>query len=313
MRNKELLSECNNNLDELKKTFCDHDPYIAEIKDFLELEPEFYEKYRKETEEFFIRHTDVARTYLNNSKFDSHPELRKQYQMILKATLCGKLKALKFHDGDLNREIGIHLAPEIIAAWETDMKLENRKNQPLYEDSSFDGIMKMGEQPHHTCMSYIDGSYAHCLLSYFDANKKIVYKKTRSGAIIARAVIRLTKATNWQENTNRGLSFIDVESETESKNEQEEYPVLFLEHMYTGCQDAMRNKLEQEMIEFAAEKAKTMNIKLVISNQYTSCADLEKERIGIYITRSKSGIQYLDSFNGTHTSNNDDYYKFSTL
>lgn len=310
LRNKDRISECHNRLDELKQHFCDHDPYIMEIREFLDLEPEFYEKYRKETETFFIQNTEIVRTYLHNYKFTEYRDLKEKYRLILKAALCGKLNALKFHDGDLDREIGAKLAPEVIQEWETDQQTQ-LKNRRICEDSSFAGIMTLGEQPYHTCMSYINGRYAHCLLSYFDANKKIVYLKAENGSVIARAVMRLTKATNASEHVRQTLSFVDVEAEAATTEMETEYPVLFLEHMYTGCQDEMREKLEQDMIQFAYEKAKSMHVKLVVSNKYTSCKDLEKERTGIYITRSKSGYQYLDSFNGMHQNGNDDHYEYS--
>lgn len=311
LRNKDWISECHNRLDELKQYFCDHDPHVVEIKEFLNLEPEFYEKYRKETETFFIQNTEIARSYLYNYKLTKHKDIKEKYRLILKAALCGKSNALKFHDGDLNQEIGTKLAPEIIHEWEIDQQIK-LKNEQIYEDSSFTGIMTLGEQPHHTCMSYIDGSYAHCLLSYFDANKKIVYLKSKNGSVIARAVIRLTKATNTSTHMKQTLSFVDVEAEDVIEMGIEtKYPVLFLEHMYTGCQDKMREKLEQEMIQFAYKKAKSMHVKLVISKNYTSCNNLKKERIGIYITRSKSGYQYLDSFSGLHSSGNDDHYEYS--
>lgn len=54
-----------------------------------------------------------------------------------------------------------------------------------------------------------------------------------------------------------------------------------------------------------------LHVKLVVSNTYTNCIDWKKERIGIYITRSKSGYQYLDSFNGMYANGNDDHYEYS--
>ena len=311
MRNQGRVSECGS-LDRLKRHFCDHDPYVMEIKEFLNLEPEFYEKYQKETEAFFFRNTETALAYLHNDKFTVHHILKEKYRLILKAAVCGKINALKFHDGDLNREIGTRLEPEIIREWETDRKMQ-LKNRQVFEDSSFEGIMAIGESPHHTCISYINGLYAHCLLSYFDANKKVVYVKDQNGHVTARAVMRLTKATDMPSNKKEALSFVDVEADVDTAAEEEktEYPVLFLEHLYTGCQDKMRETLEQDMIRFAAEKANAMHVKLVVANDYTGCTDWKKERIGIYITRSKSGYQYLDSFNGMHANGNDDHYEYS--
>lgn len=311
LRNQGRVSECGS-LDKLKRHFCDHDPYVMEIKEFLNLEPEFYEKYKKETEAFFLRNAEIALAYLHNDTFKAHHMLKEKYRLILKAAVCGKLNALKFHDGDLNRETGTRLAPEIIREWETDRNMQ-LKNRQVFEDSSFEGIMAIGESPHHTCMSYINGLYAYCLLSYFDANKKVVYVKDQSGHVAARAVMRLTKATDMPSNKKEALSFVDVEADTDTAaaEEKTEYPVLFLEHLYTGCQDKMRETLEQDMIRFAAEKANAMHVKLVVANDYTSCTDWKKERIGIYITRSKSGYQYLDSFNGMHANGDDDHYEYS--
>jgi len=60
------------------------------------------------------------------------------------------------------------------------------------ECDDFFSTMLLGEQPHRTCMSYIDGAYRECLLSAFDSNKKVLYV-TFHGRIIARAFLRLTK------------------------------------------------------------------------------------------------------------------------
>ena len=82
-------------------------------------------------------------------------------------------------------------------------------------------------------MNYRDGSHKKCLMSYFDANKKILYRIDGGGKTIARAILRFTKASymNLQKDGSR-LEFIDIEDTTEIN----EFPVLFLERMYSGYQ-----------------------------------------------------------------------------
>ena len=60
------------------------------------------------------------------------------------------------------------------------------------EDYSYETCMKIGQVPVTTCLSYISGMYKSCLLSSFDATKKLLVMKNEDDQIISRAYIRLT-------------------------------------------------------------------------------------------------------------------------
>lgn len=289
-------------LDNALQIFCMEDKNVLRIKEFLELDDSFYRQYKDETSQFFIQNTDIVCRYLDRGSSN-----KKQFRLIIKAAMCNKLNELKYHDGDLDREIGFRVPEAVAESWESDMVMpcESTWKGTCKEDSSFYGIMTMGIRPFSTCMSYRDGVYSECLLSYFDANKKIVYRLDQNGNTIARAVLRLTKATYSDKAQKNGFGFIDVEA-TENK----EIPILFLERMYTGYQGNKKERLMSDMVRFAEAKASAMGIKLVVSDDYKcSIEPLLQDRysmkhICVYITRSKSGMQYLDSFSGKATHDN---------
>lgn len=106
------------------------------------------------------------------------------------------------------------------------------------------------------------------------------------------------------------LKFTDVvdssidENRKDNPISQKETPIIFLERCYSGVQGGKRDKIEAAVIRFAAEKAKEAGCKLVVSNDYSRNAVLTatnqdiKKPIFVFITKSKAGRQYLDSFGG---------------
>lgn len=298
LKNRELCK--NNSLEKAKESFCQTDPGVLKLKETLKLEDAFYQKYRKESTDFFLSSTDIANAYVNGL---GTGELKK-FRLIVKAALCGRLNELKFHDGDLTDEIGILVNRHKADEWIHDLNIPCRDkfSGMCMEDSSFNGIMTMGTKPFHTCMSYHDGAYKECLMSYFDANKKILYRTDGNGQVIARAVLRFTKADIAGSKKNGRLDFMDVEDVRESR----EFPILFLERMYSGYQGKDRETLARSMIRTAKEKADRMGVTLVLAHDYAGVLDFEhdaftSDRLSIYITKSKSSAQYLDSFGGKQT------------
>ena len=183
----------------------------------------------------------------------------------------------------------------------------------VYEDTSFQGIMNLGAVPTRTCMNYVDGLYRQCLLAYFDGNKKIIYVK-KNGAIIARAVIRLTKTANrMKERDEDRLTFTDATVKQTQTSVQSapfvETPIIFLERCYSGIQGKKRIEIESAIIRFAMEKAEELGCGYLVSGEYeTTIAGstwgktLIKAKTPVFITKSKAGEQYLDSFGGVYSN-----------
>lgn len=300
LRNKEL---CKDGLAKAKEVFCQTDPEVLALKEWTGIEDAFYDKYKKESTEFFMQDTAVANAYIGAISIYADRQ-KDAFRLIVKAAMCGKLTELKYHTGDLGRETGILMDERTVREWirDMDMPCRNEFSGTCVEDSTFHGIMTMGARPFDTCMHYAKGSYRECLMSYFDANKKILYRIDGSGKTVARAVLRLTKAsTKAVKGAKCGFSFVDVEDEA-----AEEYPILFLERMYSGYQGESRKKLAADLVRAARQKAGHMGFALVLADDYADLLDLKQESFhlentSVYITRSKSSAQYLDSFGGMKT------------
>lgn len=282
-------------------------PTIQRLKEILNLEEAFYVEYQEEIISFCLNGgADIAVTYF--AGMEQEESQREKFKWIVKAALCGKLKKLRFRDNDLEAECGISLKEHLQEIWIADEELEWDGSWHLTcgEDSTFHGIMEMGIKPYPTCMSYIKGVYKECLMAYFDANKKVVYIKS-NGKVLAKAVMRLTKMCVGGE-IEEYPEFRDIEKETIKVREQ---PVIFLERMYTGIQGERQRELQKLMIKFAEYKAWKMDLPLVLAKEYKNVDGYHLETVGIYVTKSKAGRQYLDSFGGDRINgkNNRYYYE----
>lgn len=295
---------CKHGLKDGMRQFLLKDETVQSVKESLELPDEFYDERKEYVERFFLDGSgQYAKEYLTRSAIVS------PFKVVLKAAMSGKLPELRYTD--LEKECCMRIPGSMLHAWTTDQSGQIA-NFTVYEDTSFNGIMKMGAVPTRTCMNYIDGMYRECLLAYFDGNKKIVYVK-KNGSIIGRAVIRLTKAANRVENQDNVLTFTDVTEEHDNPETAEEpvieTPVLFLERCYSGVQGNGRVELEAMLIRFVSEKAKEMGCELIIASDYikgslseAGASDFEPDRRFIFITKSKAGDQYLDSFGGVYSN-----------
>lgn len=282
---------------------------IQRLKEILDLEETFYEEYQKEARNFFLGGgADMAVTYFGTTATEG--KMREKFKWIVKAALCGKLKKLRFRDHDLEAECGIPLSQPLQEIWIADEEMGWNGNSHLIceEDSTFQGIMEMGEKPYPTCMSYKKGQYRECLMAYFDANKKVVYIKSDK-KVLAKAVIRLTKMCMGGR-MEEYPEFRDIEKEVAKVCEQ---PVIFLENLYTGVQGEKQGELRRLMIAFAENKARKMNLPLVLAKDYGTYDGYCKEKIGIYITKSKAGRQYLDSFGGNKVNGDNNKYIYGVF
>lgn len=218
-------------------------------------------------------------------------EQQENLLLIVKAVLYGKLETIKYEN--LSKEVGFSVPIGQKAVWkENSSKKDSTLDAAEYID--FWHCMNIGVSPGDTCMNYNSGMYNECLLSTFDANKKILYVK-KEGVILGRAILRLTKISDHPKNA---LRFEDVEqSEDISEN-----LVLFLEKSYqNGYSGKQKEAIQRLLIALAQEKAKKMGVNLLFADDYTELPEikhLEKKNTYVYISSSKNGKQYLDSLGG---------------
>lgn len=242
----------------------------------------------------------IAHTYYDSA---NKKEQKENLLLIIKAILYEKLDEIKYDN--FSMEVGYTVPQETKEIWKKNTFID-KKHLSVAEYTDFWHCMNIGIVPGHTCLSYKNGSYNECLLSVFDANKKILYVK-KDGVILGRAILRLTKTTDRPVDS---LRFEDVEH-TEESNEN---LVLFLEKSYqNGFSGEKKRAIQELLIQLASEKAKEMGVELILASSYTEDIPTifpQKERY-VYVSRSKNGRQYLDSLGGNCEKGG--YYKKGTF
>lgn len=231
----------------------------------------------------------IAHAYYNSVNEEKQ---RENLLLIVKAILYGKLDEIKYDN--FSMEVGYTVPQKMKEIWKKSTSI-CRKHLSVAEYTDFWHCMNIGILPGRTCMSYKDGMYNECLLSVFDANKKILYVK-KDGMILGRAILRLTKISDHPKNA---LRFEDVEQTEEDISED---LVLFLEKSYqNGYSGKQKEAIQRLLIALTKEKAKKMGVNLLLADEYTRLPEikhLEKKNTHVYISCSKNGKQYLDSLGG---------------
>lgn len=295
---------CITGLKEGMKQFLNQDETVLEVKKQLDLPDEFYRINKDTVWKFFLSgNGKYVRAYM-------HSSVREAFKVVVKAAMCDCLDELRYTD--LDKECCMTIRDRMYDHWVHNNAV-TISGYKVYEDTSFQGIMNLGAVPTRTCMNYVDGLYRQCLLAYFDGNKKIIYVK-KNGTIIARAVIRLTKTANrMKERDEDRLTFTDVAVKQTQTSVQStpfvETPIIFLERCYSGIQGKKRIEIESAIIRFAMEKAEELGCGYLVSGEYeTTIAGstwgktLIKAKTPVFITKSKAGEQYLDSFGGVYSN-----------
>ena len=310
LRNKDNLAQFSN-LQEAKDKMMETDKYWRNIAEFMELTPEFIEKYKANIREFLLKNgAELAYCYYNSCTIN-----REKFKLILKAELTGQFKKLKYHTDDLNKELSFELTKDQIDEWTNNISLSNNDIE-VGEFDDFYSTMLLGQEPMETCLSYIGGMYNRCLLACFDSNKKILYAR-RNGKIVARAMVRLTKVKNQDLKQTSNLSFVDVENEDNDSIDKEynkEKLTIFLERAYiSGISDDVAHNIKKMFIKLLESKAQKMKTLLTLSYFYrgeTNESYIYKN-FYMYISKSKAGEQYLDSLQGPATIQDEGNYKTS--
>lgn len=133
---------------------------------------------------------------------------------------------LKYHEGDLEREIAFPLKKDVEELWKENL-LRVDGSWRIWEEDSLLPIMQIGELLLRNCISYRNGPNCDCLLSCFDANKKLVFIE-HNGKIVFRAIIRLTKGSFVAADERKMIEFVDVTAKSKSRENKAEELVLFL-------------------------------------------------------------------------------------
>lgn len=303
-------------LDALKENIIRFDAEWHALSEEMGLSEKFLALHRDTIIAFLCENgAHIARTYeecLDKTQ-------RESFHRVVKAELMGQLSALKYFEGDLQRELDAPLTDRVKDGWSKNISIA-KADMEARECDDFFSTMLLGTQPQRTCMSYADGAYRSCLLSAFDSNKKVLYVFLH-GKVVGRAFLRLTKGrlTGAAKETHRdSFTFVDLENVAASRQAgrgaQEEL-TLFLESPYiSGVNPEQDNQVHKLLIELACEKADDLGTMLVLSMDYCPPDQtFTQTRFEIYISKSKAGAQYLDSLDGQATVSEERSYKANSF
>lgn len=299
LRNLDILDQFSS-MDDMKKKIVRVDQDWRSLSEAMKLSQEFLELFEENILSFICENgAAIAETYrnsLDSSKQDA-------FLRVVKAELMGQLDELKYFEGDLQREIDFPLTHQVKAGWKRNLTME-RNGLEVGEYDDFFSTMLLGVQPYSTCLSYHGGAYCECLLSSFDSNKKIFYA-TLGGRIVGRAFLRLTKGRMMiSDVTAPKFTFVDLEDVTASRQNStsnQELLTLFLERPYIShVNSEMKSWVMRCFVALAQRKAAELGAVLVLSLDYRgNCgASFAQTHFDLYISKSKAGIQYLDSLDG---------------
>jgi len=289
-----------NKLDDVKMDLINLDNSWANLVKKMGFTAEFLHHNHERIIEFLCKNgAAVADVYLNALHSGNHRESLKR---IIKAELMGEFNKLKYYADDLQKEIGYPVSDAQKRVWMENTEIHEPNGITVKECDNYHDTMVIGTVPKPTCLSYSSGSYKECLLSNFDSNKKVLYAY-KDGEVVGRASIRFTKG-RFNEPTQEidpSLSFVDLEAENASgKLDNTEHLIIFLEYPYSAyIPDDTAQKIEAMYIELMNQKAEAMGAMLVVSGAYSPSVDYVRTHCHVYISKSKAGVQYLDSLNGS--------------
>lgn len=272
-------------LNAFKKAFTDLDTDSSWLKEQIEIPKEHLDAF---TSFCLDGNASIVHDYYESN----YGQQVENVLLIAKATIYGLLDEVKYKD--LHKEIGYAITPEQENTWKENITLVDGKVK-TGEYTDFVSCMNIGVLPERTCMNYRDGAYNECLLSTFDANKKVIYV-TEEDEIIGRAILRLTKLS---DEGDKNLHFEDVAEDTP---ENKENLVVFLERCYkNGFSGKKAAMIYRKLYDLAKRKAELLGAGLVLADDYKTVAELNglaKKCSYIYVSESKNGKQYLDSLGG---------------
>ena len=305
IRNKETINT-EKTLKENLDDFLENDLDCKEMFAIMNLTERFKAENKENIKAFCLKgNASIVVTYYRNQSSNTQ---RENILRCAKAEMAGEMERFKFHD--LDKELEYNLSDSTFDAWKKNYS-STKGSIVAYETYSFNDTMLIGVKPSHTCMNYKDGMYNRCLLANFDSNKKILFAKL-NGKIVARAIIRLTKSLKANENKFGKVEFLDVENEIETEKVEfgkQERLTIFLERFYSSHIDAETERTIKNMfVDMMVEKCNDCDARFLASSSYGACTNMEETNMKVFISHTKNGVQYMDSFNGSNGSSSEATY-----
>lgn len=272
------------------------DPSWKNLKTELNISDAFVAENKSNIQKFIYEGgAEIMTSFLNRQ-----PKKKEEIRRIVNAELLGKFMELKYHGGDLGREIAFPIKRDTEEIWKEKL-LHVDCGWEIWEEDSLLPVMQIGEVPLRSCISYRNGPNCDCLLSCFDANKKIIFIK-HNGKIVFRAILRLTKGSFVAADERKTIEFVDVTAKSEPHENKAEELVLFLERYYqSGLSEQEIRKAVNLTAMLVKEKAEKLGARLVLSSSYKNVLENKNyvlTNFYMYISASKNGSQYLDSLGG---------------
>jgi len=225
LHNQNLLNGCSG-LPALMDKLLAQDPSWKNLKTELNISDAFVVENKSNIQKFIYEGgAEIMTSFLNRQ-----PKKKEEIRRIVNAELLGKFMELKYHGGDLGREIAFPIKRDTEEIWKEKL-LRVDCGWEIWEEDSLLPVMQIGEVPLRSCISYRNGPNCDCLLSCFDANKKIIFIK-HNGKIVFRAILRLTKGSFVAADERKTIEFVDVTVKSEPHENKAEELVLFLERYY---------------------------------------------------------------------------------
>lgn len=308
IRNQDLLRKYKT-FGELQENLVREDRNWIWLRETLGITEEFTQQY-KEAVHTFICQGDAQIVYEFCRELESDQKLE-NVRRLLAAELMGAFEQVKYHKGDLQKEISYPVDEKTETIWKGNSTRTEGEFR-AWEEDRFIPVLQIGEKPMQTCLSYRDGQYKKCLLSCYDANKKVIYLE-ENGKTVFRAMLRLTKGASTRNSGTKQIEFADLtcKEEKKSKAPAKEELILFLERPYiSGLNEGKVDKAVSCVYHLVQEKARKLGALPVISMDYKgydAFAEYRRKTYYVYISASKNGEQYLDSLGGMAVNSSGSY------
>lgn len=326
LRNLDHLAEIKC-MDEFKKSILEKDTAWLEIRELFALEDGFIEKNKERILKFLYQDgAGILSAFCYNNE-DGMESARR----LFIAEAMGQFQRVKYYEDDLSKEIDYPVTDSQKALWIENETLTAGSGVSAWEEDRMLPVMQIGEIPTSTCLSYRSGAQKDCLLSCFDANKKVLFI-SKYGKVTFRAILRLTKGKcgdqkNEDTKQEETMEFVDLLKEQTKKNQaksgdgQKEKLILFLERPYEcGMSPEELKTAIHTAIQLAERKAEKLGAELVMSRNYGKYLLTGKNENGyvwsnyyVYISKSKNGRQYLDSLGGNATVSDSGSFRKSSF